>query len=89
MNIATTQPHDTASIPGAEDQKRPICTRCGGTEVAVDGACRWDDATASWKTVSVFDDKGHCDDCGGECVIGWKPVPAPLTGISTTSTTAG
>lgn len=60
----------------AGERRRPVCDRCGGTDVSSDGAVRWDEATGDWVLSSVFDDDGHCDDCASECRIRWVQVPA-------------
>lgn len=55
---------------------RPVCSRCGGTEISVDAAARWDEEKGDWIISGVFDD-GHCDDCEHECEINWVAIAPP------------
>ena len=43
-----------------------ICEKCGGDDVSVDTASRWNLTTQEWETASVFDKGAGCDDCGTE-----------------------
>lgn len=68
-----------ANTPPSEEDRslRPACLGCGGENVSIDGACRWDEHAAAWVLSSIFDFDGHCDDCGCQRRIDWVPVAQP------------
>lgn len=63
--------------------ERPVCSRCGGTEIRVDAAARWDEQLGDWVVRTIFDD-GHCDDCEEETELKWVQEPRPHAAASPT-----
>lgn len=53
-----------------EIKKHPVCTECGGDDVSVSGACRFDKETNDWSLSATYDD-GFCETCEGECKFNW------------------
>lgn len=45
---------------------RYVCVDCGSDNVTMDGVCTWDKDKQDWVLASMYDDAGHCNDCGEE-----------------------
>ncbi len=61
----------------------PVCNRCGGPNICIDAAARWDEDAGNWVVSSYFDD-GHCDDCEDECQVDWVSVKANTASLPST-----
>jgi len=42
------------------------CEICGGENIALDAAVRWDKKKQVWDITTIFDSGDHCDDCEKE-----------------------
>lgn len=45
---------------------RYVCSECGSDNVTADGVCVWDSTKQEWALEAMYDDDGHCNDCGEE-----------------------
>ncbi|MDE0175392.1 MAG: hypothetical protein OYH76_01145 [Defluviicoccus sp.] len=55
---------------------RPVCNRCGGTDVLADAYASWDVDAQDWALHSTYEKNAWCSRCEGECSFDLEPVPA-------------
>ena len=66
--------------------KYPVCESCGSSDVKCDAWAVWDARAQEWEVGETFD-MAHCETCGNECSLAWRPVAAEFAarhGLATT-----
>ena len=86
MTTTTTTDTATAVAPilGTEVASRveQACARCGGTDVTMEAAVRWDINSQEWQVSAVYDNSAYCGGCSADVSVDERelaPTPALAT----------
>lgn len=69
-------PESTPAEAAAQPRVEMVCPDCGGTDVCMEAAVRWDVDLQDWVYTTVYDKSGHCDDCDADVVLVERELPA-------------
>ncbi|UJJ60598.1 hypothetical protein [Rhodanobacter denitrificans] len=74
--MTATEPTATATAASpSEPRVEKVCAECGGTNVVMEAAVRWDVDAQEWCITTIYDKSGHCDDCDADVGIDDRELP--------------
>ncbi|KZC32641.1 hypothetical protein RhoFW510R10_12060 [Rhodanobacter sp. FW510-R10] len=53
-----------------------VCAQCGGTDVVMEAAVRWDVDAQDWYSTTIYDKSGHCEDCDADVRLEGRELPS-------------
>lgn len=81
-NTTDTRPAVTHNPSAAEARRvEQVCAQCGGTDVVMESAVRWDVGLQAWQVSAVYDKSGHCGDCLADVSVDERELP-PATSLA-------
>ena len=54
-----------------QKKQKPVCNRCGSSDVLADAYASWNMETQDWELASTFDKGSYCEACDGETRLEW------------------
>lgn len=52
-------------------KKRPLCGKCGSSQVQADATASWNMDTQAWEVAFIGDKGATCEECLGETRLRW------------------